>query len=90
METEMILKFVAGLLVVLALMGLLALTLRWWNEKRGFKPLMGKDRRLKIVEVLLIDTKHKAVLLQRDDTEHLVILGTTSETIVESNIKKPT
>ncbi|MBI1326883.1 MAG: hypothetical protein GC136_04490 [Alphaproteobacteria bacterium] len=86
----MIIKFTAGLLIVLALMGLLALGLRWWNEKRGFTtPLTGKDRRLRIVEVLMLDTRHKAVLLQRDGTEHLVILGPNGETVVESNIQKP-
>jgi flagellar protein FliO/FliZ len=36
-----------------------------------------------------IDPKRRLVLLRRDNVEHLVILGATGETIVETNITPP-
>lgn len=78
-------KFFAALLFVLALMGGLALAMRKFS---GNHPLTAAGRRrLKIVEVLPLDARRKAVLLRRDDREHLVILGANSETLVESNIE---
>ena len=49
----------------------------------------GAKRRLKIVETLPIDARHKAVLIQRDDTQHLVVLSNSGDTVIETNIKKP-
>jgi len=34
-----------------------------------------------------LDARRRAVLIQRDDKQHLVILGHSSETVVETNIK---
>lgn len=80
-----IIKFAAALLFVLALMGGLALVMRKFS---GSHPLTAPHRRrLKVVEVLPLDARRRAVLLKRDDREHLVILGANSETVVESNIE---
>ena len=48
--------------------------------------IFGKSatRRLKIIESLPIDHKSRLVLIQRDNKEHLLILGQTSETVIES------
>lgn len=79
-------KFFAALLLVLGMMGGLSLILR--RVGIGGKVMMSSDkRRLKIIEVLHLDARRKAVLMMRDDVQHLVILGPTSETIVETNIK---
>ncbi|MCW8915294.1 MAG: flagellar biosynthetic protein FliO [Magnetovibrio sp.] len=47
----------------------------------------GQDRRLSLVEVLPIDAKRRAILIRRDDVEHLVIVGSDSDTVVETGIK---
>ena len=44
----------------------------------------GRTRRLRVVETLLIDGRHRAVLLRRDDTEHLVLIGPGSTILVET------
>ena len=41
---------------------------------------------LAVVEVVPVDTKRRLVLLRRDDTEHLVMLGPNGDTVVERNI----
>ena len=47
------------------------------------------QRRLNIVEILPIDTKRKLVLIRRDQTEHLVMLGTEHDLLIERNIPVP-
>ena len=85
MEIETIIKFLLALLLVIAMMGGLALIMRMVGGSRNMP--FSKDRRLKIVEILALDHKRRAVLIQRDDTQHLLLLGQNSESVVETNIK---
>lgn len=80
------LKFLAALLFVLGLMGGLALLLK--RIGLGAASMLPPDkRRLKVIEILPLDARRKAVLLTRDGAEHLVILGPAGETVVETNIQ---
>ena len=47
-------------------------------------PRRGQNTRLALVEVMPIDAKRRLVLFRRDEVEHLVILGQTTETLVET------
>ena len=47
------------------------------------------ERRLQIVEAMTVDAKHRAILIRRDDTEHLVLLGPTADVVIETGIKAP-
>ena len=49
----------------------------------------GTDRRLAVVEVAPVDARHRLVLLRRDNTEHLVLLGTNGDLLIESGIEPP-
>lgn len=80
-----IIKFAAALIFVLALMGGLALVMRRFGN--GHPLTAPHKRRLRIVEVLPLDARRKAVLLKRDDREHLVILGANGDVVVESGIE---
>lgn len=80
-------RFLAALLFVLALMGGFSLILRRTGLAAGYSGPARK--RLKISETLVLDGRRKAVLLRRDDREHLVILGPNGETLVESDIDAP-
>jgi flagellar protein FliO/FliZ len=80
------LKFFAALVFVLAMMGGLAFLLK----KLGLDQHGGYSRRakrLKVIEVLPIDSKRKAALIQRDGKQHLVLLGANSETVIETDIE---
>lgn len=80
------LKFIAALIFVLGLMGGLALLLK--RLGLGSASMLPADkRRLKVLEILPLDARRKAVLLRRDDAEHLVIFGPTGETVIETNIQ---
>ncbi len=82
------LRFAAALLFVLCLMGGLAFILRKFNIGSNINASSGK-RRLKMVESLPLDSRRRAVLIKRDEREHLVILGANGETVVETGIEPP-
>lgn len=83
-----IFRLIAALTFVLALMIGLNLAMRRVQNRAGIG--LGQKRRLKIVEITPLDGRRRLVLLRRDDREHLVILSTTGETVVETGIIPPT
>lgn len=86
MEMHDYLKFAAALVFVLCLMGGLSYILKRFNIGQG-GIISPSKKRMKIVEILPLDARRKAIILQRDTTQHLVILGASGETVVESNIE---
>lgn len=87
MEATDYIKFVAALALVLGMMGGLALILK--KIGLGNVGVVPADkRRLSIVEILQLDPRRKALILRRDDKEHLVILGASGETVVETGIER--
>lgn len=87
-ELPALLKMVAALVFVLGLMGILALVLKHLGLS-GRVNTPGTKRRLKLVESMPLDARHRLALIQRDDVEHLVIFGPNGETVVETNITPP-
>jgi flagellar protein FliO/FliZ len=78
------LRLIAALVFVLSLMGGLAFLVKKLGLARNGEV---KGKRLKIVEALPLDARRRLVLLQRDNKQHLVILGASSETVIETNIE---
>lgn len=87
MDAESYLRFALALVFVLALIGLLA-----WLARRlglgipGHGIRQQKNRRLGLVEVMALDPRRRLVLVRRDGVEHLLVLGPTGETVVETGI----
>lgn len=79
-------QFILSLLFVLGLIGVAAFLARRFGLAQTAKPAGGR-RRLATVETLALDGKRRLLLVRRDDVEHLVILGPSSETVVERNIR---
>lgn len=82
-DPQQIAQFGAALAFVLALVAVIA----WLARK--FLPgasgvAAGKKRRLVVVENLALDPKTRAVLLRRDDVEHLIVLGPAGATKIET------
>lgn len=80
-------RFIFGLLVVLALIGLFALALRRFGPMAGVPVRKGSERRLAVLEVLALDARRRLVLVRRDDVEHLLLLGVTDDLVVEGGIR---
>lgn len=61
-----------------------------WTARRlglmGRLGAVGGKRRLSLVEVLPLDAKRRLVLLRRDGTEHLVLLGLSGDVVIERGI----
>ena len=89
MEFTTYFKFLLALVFVLALIGLMAWGVRRFGVLRGsVRPANGK-RRIEIVEISPIDSKRKLLLVRRDQTEHLLLLGTTNDLVIETGIAAP-
>ena len=81
-----IIRVMAAFIFVMALMGGFLYVLR----KMGFAAQnTGGKKRLKVVEVLYLDSRRKLAIVQRDDKQHLLVLGPNSETVIETNIESP-
>lgn len=90
MDSVSYLQFIFALLVVVALIGALA-----YGAKRlgliARVTINGPKRkkRLNIVEILPVDAKRRLVLIRRDGREHLLLLGTERDIVVERGIEVP-
>jgi flagellar protein FliO/FliZ len=85
-------RFLLAFLFVIGLIGLFALLLRrvgfgGVRLSPGFKGKARPKRRLAVTEVANVDGRHRLVLVRRDDTEHLILLGHSGDLLIESNIK---
>jgi len=47
------------------------------------------NRRLGLIESLQIDTRHRLVLIQRDDKRHLILIGPGQCQLIEGSIIEP-
>lgn len=89
MEIEAYFRFFAALALVLGLIAAVA-----WGARRlglaGRLPIVrGRARRLGMIETMSLDTKHRLVLVRRDDAEHLLLLGPAGAAVVEAGIDPP-
>lgn len=80
-------KLIAALVFVVALMGGLALILKRLGLSGPMPNVTGKDKRLKVIEALPLDPRRKLMIIQRDDVQHLILLGGNDESVIETGIK---
>ena len=92
-SVDIYIRFFIAISLVMLLIGLSA----WLASFLGFNiplKLKGltkltsyKDRRLVIVETIPLDAKRQLILISRDNVEHLLCIGGSTDFIVEANIK---
>lgn len=86
MESFDYLRFLLALIFVLGLIGFCA----WLGKRAGLTPRATKKgntgNRLALLEVRPIDAKRKLLLIQRDDQQHLLMVGGDTDLVVERNI----
>ncbi len=89
MEFSTYFQFLIALVFVLALIGILTwLVRRFGPTRHSFRPPGGR-RRIEVVEMAPVDAKRRLLLVRRDGTEHLILLGATTDILVESGIDAP-
>jgi flagellar protein FliO/FliZ len=79
-------KFLMALVFVLGLIWLLAALARRMGFGFPVAALKGRGRRLSVIEVTPVDARRRLVLVRRDDTEHLILLGQAGELVIETGI----
>lgn len=89
MEIDVYFRFLGALLFVLALIGAAGWAARRFGLGGRLAPNPGKTRRLAVVEVAPLDSRRKLVLVRRDSTEHLLLLGSGQDILVEGGIGAP-
>ena len=90
MEFESYIRFALALVFVLGLIGALGVVAkRFGLSPRVSGPSTGGAKRVQIVNVTNVDGKRRLILVRRDDTEHLILLGANGETVVEAGITPP-
>lgn len=84
MDLETYFKFALALIFVLGLV----LLLGWLMRRAGMAGAI-KGRRLGVTEAQMVGPRHRLVLIRRDDVEHLVLIGPTAQTLIETGISPP-
>ncbi len=82
MDVVDLMRYLGALAVVLGLLGTAFVVARKYGLPGVVAPQ--GSRRLVITETLMIDGRHRAVLLRRDDTEYLIVIGPNGTTAIES------
>lgn len=91
MELENYLRFLAALVLVIALIGGLAWVVRRFGLAGRLPSIKGRaERRLGVIEYTALDPKTRLVLVQRDHVQHLLVLGPAGPVVVERGITAPT
>lgn len=89
MDVATYMKFFIALALVLGLIALCAWLMRRLGVGGAFVPKRGSGRRLSVVEMFSVDPKRRLVLVRRDNREHLLLLGGTTELVIERDIAPP-
>ncbi len=81
-------KFAIAFILVLGLIGITTLIIRRFGA--GGMPSSGGGRgrqpRLAVLDSAVVDAKRRLVLIRRDNSEHLLLIGGPTDVVVETNI----
>jgi flagellar protein FliO/FliZ len=80
-------RYFAALLLVLGLIGGAGLATRKFGLPGLAKPVA--QRRLQIVETLMLSPRQRLAIIRRDDVEHLVLISQAGASLIEGGIAPP-
>jgi flagellar biogenesis protein FliO len=86
-DVDIYMRFIVALGLVLALIGLAAWAARFLGFATALKRKNKMIRRLAVVDTIAIDNKRRLILVSRDDVEHLLCIGGTTDFIIEEHIR---
>ena len=96
MDAVNLVRYMVALLFVAALAGVALLIKRYsanpGSFKSGLNLKLGKwdfasaEKRLAIVETLMIGPKQRLFIVRRDNVEHLILSGPEGSSVIEANI----
>jgi len=77
-------RFLVATVTVVGLLGLLGVAMKTVADRGWLVRVKRPERRLKIVESLPLDSRWRLVIVQCDDTEHLLLLGPGQDRLVDT------
>ena len=78
-------RYIAALLLVLGLLAALAVLLRRGYGRSLLPGALGRtDRRMRVVETLALDPRRRVMIVEVDETEHVILLGAGSDVKLET------
>ena len=77
-----IVRLITALVFVLALIGMCA----WLLRRFGPSMRLGRPGRLGLVESIAVDSRRRLLLIRRDATEHLLLIGGVRDLVIETGI----
>ncbi len=80
-------RYFAALLLVLGLIGAAGLATRKFGLPGLAKPVA--QRRLQIVETLMLSPRQRLAIIRRDGVEHLVLISPSGASLIEGGITPP-
>jgi flagellar protein FliO/FliZ len=84
-------RFFIAFVVVLGLIGVAAWLIRRFGASRfGTAGIRGRQPRLAVIDVAIVDSRRRLVLIRRDNLEHLLMIGGPTDVVVEPNIVRAT
>ena len=84
MGSDVLIRALLSLVLVLGLIAGAGYLVRRFGVQGGMVIKRGGHRRLGIVEQLTIDGRHRLVLIKKDDMEHLLLVGSGADLLIES------
>jgi flagellar protein FliO/FliZ len=79
--------FLIGLVIVVGLIcATVWLARRFGAQRRGGTPTRGRQAHLAVIATAAIDGRRRLILIRRDNTEHLMMVGGPTDVVIESNI----
>ncbi|MBN9333787.1 flagellar biosynthetic protein FliO [Devosia sp.] len=85
-NTYLTAAFALGAVIVLTVLGVWLLKLVFRVSTNGVR---GRNRRLAIVDSLVVDQKRQLLIVRRDNVEHLILTGGPQDVVVEAGIVPP-
>ena len=87
METISYFQFVLAFVFVIGLILGMAWLLRRFGLGEAVTNTLGRKKCTTIVESASVDGRHRLVLMRRDETEHLLLIGSGDSLVIERGIK---
>ncbi len=87
MDVLDIARYLAALLLVLGLIGAAGLAPRKFGLPGLAKPIA--ERRLHVVETMMLSPRQRLAIIRRDNVEHLVLISPAGASVIESGIAPP-
>ena len=80
------LRLVLGFALVLGLLALASWGLRRLPWFGSFRPGGKGTKRLAVVDSLVLDPRHRLVLVRQDESEHLLVIGAGAPLLVQAKL----